>query len=200
MKIGCVRADTRFHYGRTRTFEQLLDVDISSLRANPGSNFPVAEMFSFTQTSVSQRKTYPVVPDPQIFGRFRHAIWCKIFRLLVVAPIATEHERRAHDCAAAPVKPFVLLLRCGKTRLIHQRDLPLKFNLVMITSFQFRPRRLCPKTPRRDDVEIVSDRNSHNLKSRLYAPLCTSNVKVQIFLCARSESHFSLPRGDFTAS
>src|SRR6267154_1029135 len=81
-----------------------------------------------------------------------------------------------------------------------QADLPLKFNLVMITSFQFRPCRLRPKTPRRDDVEIVSDRNSHNLKSRLDAQLFTSNVKVQTFLCARSESHFSLPRGDFTAS
>src|SRR6266699_5496827 len=66
MKIGCVRTDTRFHHGRTRTFEQLLDVDITSLRSNPGSNFPVAEMFSFAQTSVGQRKTYAVVPDPQI--------------------------------------------------------------------------------------------------------------------------------------
>src|SRR6266436_9523418 len=68
MKIGCVRADTRFHHGRTRTFEQLPGIDITSLGSNPGSNFPVLEMFSFAQTSVSQRKTYAIVPDPQTFG------------------------------------------------------------------------------------------------------------------------------------
>src|SRR6266487_621451 len=200
MKISSIGADARFNHGRTRPFDQFFCIETASFRSNLRGNLPLGESFSLAQAGIGKRKPHAIVGDSKIFCGFSDAVWREIFRLLVVAPLAAQHERRAHDCAAAPVKPFVLLLRCGKTRLIHQCDLPLKFNLVMIASFQFRPRRLRPKTPRRDDVEIVSDRNSHNLKSRLDAQLFTSNVKVQTFLCARSESHFSLPRGDFTAS
>src|SRR6266404_7265030 len=200
MKISSIGADARFNHGRTRPFEQFFCIEIARLRSNLRGNLPLGESFSLAQAGIGKRKPHAVVHDSKIFCSFGDAVWGEIFRPDRLVPSAAQHERRTHDCAAAAVKPFFLLARDRKRFLIEQGDLPLKFNLVMITSFQFRPCRLCPKTPGRDDVEIVSDRNSHNLKSRLDAQLFTSNVKVQTFLCARSESHFSLPRGDFTAS
>src|SRR5438034_11740391 len=111
MKIGCVRADTRFNHSRTRTFEQLPSIEICRLRSDLGGDLPVAEMFSFAQASVGKRQTHPIVRDPKISGCFSHAIWREVFRPAGLEPIAAQHEGRAHDCAAAPVKPFLLLAR-----------------------------------------------------------------------------------------
>src|SRR5207248_6082336 len=104
-------------------------------RSNLRGNFPLGESFSLAQSRIGESEPHMVIRDSKILRSFGHTIWREIFRLLVVAPIAAQHERRTHDCAAAPVKPFVLLLRCGKTSLIHQRDLPQKFRSALVAFF-----------------------------------------------------------------
>lgn len=76
-----------------------------------------------------------IIGDSKIFGRFRYAIWREIFGPARFEPRAAQHERRAHERAAAAVKPFFLLARSWQPGLVEQRDLPLKFHFAFVAFF-----------------------------------------------------------------
>ena len=163
VKISGVRADARFNHGRTRPFEQFFCIDIGRFRSDLGSDFPFGESFTLAQAGVGQGEAHMVIPNPKIFRSFGHAIWGQIFGLARLKPLAAQHKWRAHDCPAAAVKPFFLLAGSRKTGLVEQCNLPPKLDFIVVTLFQFGPRGLCPKTPGRDDVQIIGDCDMHGV-------------------------------------
>ena len=86
----------------------------------------------------------------------------EIFGAIKLSPVATQLERRTHHRSAAAIKPFVLLMRSRQAGFIHQRDFPFEIDVfVFVTLLQFRPCRLGPVTPRRNNIDIVGRFDSH---------------------------------------
>src|SRR6266513_6109634 len=101
--LSSVGAESLIKKGRTRPFKQFLCINTGRFRSNLRGNFPLGESFSLAQSRIGESEPHMVIRDSKILRSFGYAIWREIFRLLVVAPLAAQHERRTHDCAAATV-------------------------------------------------------------------------------------------------
>src|SRR5262245_27029832 len=110
---------------------------------------------------MAERSPSAIVFHPEIACRFGDAIWFQRFRSAGFYPAGIQHERRTHKHSAAPVVPFRVLLGRRESGLVHKCDFPAKIDRIWITLLQFLPGWGGPKTPRRDNIEVISDGKAH---------------------------------------
>src|SRR5207253_7710912 len=120
---------------------------------NFGGNIPVADFPAFAQSRLSQSQSHLIVCHIHSSRGFGYAVRREIFLQTWTRPLALEHERRSHDRSAPAIEPLVLRMRSWKTGFIHQSNLPLEFDLALVTILQLSPGRFGPITPRRDNIQ-----------------------------------------------